>query len=90
MPYVDLQTKTETERQEIVSHFERRHQILKEEEQRLLAELDEMEKVIQEAKDESVAKLAEEISYYDERIAERKEVCQKTPVEILMVREVTF
>ncbi|XP_054832428.1 uncharacterized protein LOC129327700 [Eublepharis macularius] len=70
--------KTHTERQEIISEFEHLHQFLKDQEQRLLTRLEELDKEIEKRKEESAARFSEELSRLGDLITEM-EVKSKQP-----------
>ncbi|XP_077180781.1 zinc finger protein RFP-like isoform X6 [Paroedura picta] len=70
--------KAQAERQEIVSEFEHLRQFLKDQEQQLLARLEELDKAIEKRKEESLARFSEELSRLGELITEM-EVKSKQP-----------
>ncbi|CAM4557325.1 unnamed protein product, partial [Lepidochelys kempii] len=62
--------QTETERQKILSEFQKLRQFLEEKERLLLAELEKQDKEIVKIQNENVTKLSEEISHLSELISE--------------------
>ncbi|CAM5157133.1 unnamed protein product [Eretmochelys imbricata] len=62
--------QTETERQKILSEFQKLWQFLEEKERLLLAELEKQDKEIVKIQNENVTKLSEEISHLSELISE--------------------
>ncbi|CAM4668775.1 unnamed protein product [Caretta caretta] len=64
----ELLEQLETERQKIVSEFQRLRQFLDEQERLLLAQLEELNKEIEKRRDEYVGKLSEEISSFSSLI----------------------
>ncbi|KAG6920325.1 tripartite motif containing 27 [Chelydra serpentina] len=75
----------EAERQKIVSEFEQLRQFLKEQEQPLLALLEELKKEIAKIQDEKVTQLSEEISRLSELIGEMDKKRQQPVREFLQV-----
>uniref|UniRef100_A0A8C3HXJ2 Zinc finger protein RFP-like n=1 Tax=Chrysemys picta bellii TaxID=8478 RepID=A0A8C3HXJ2_CHRPI len=73
----------ETEKQKIVSEFQQLCQFLEEQEQFLLAQLEELNKKIEKRRDEYVAKLSEEISFFSSLISEMEQKCQQPVSEFL-------
>ncbi|CAM4634526.1 unnamed protein product, partial [Lepidochelys olivacea] len=62
--------QTETERQKILSEFQKLRQFLEEKERLLLAELEKQDKEIVKIQNKNVTKLSEEISHLSELISE--------------------
>ncbi|XP_065271861.1 zinc finger protein RFP-like [Emys orbicularis] len=73
----------QTERQKIVSEFQRLRQFLEEQERLLLAQLDKLDEEIVRIQDENVSKLSEQISHLSELISELEGKCQKPASEFL-------
>lgn len=69
-----------------MSEFECLHQFLKEQEQLLLARLEELDKEIVKQKDEIVTKLSDELSRLGDVIAEMEVKCKQPASEFLQVR----
>ncbi|XP_074975216.1 E3 ubiquitin-protein ligase TRIM15-like [Caretta caretta] len=82
----ELLEQLETERQKIVSEFQRLRQFLDEQERLLLAQLEELNKEIEKRRDEYVGKLSEEISSFSSLISEMEQKCQLPASEFLQVR----
>ncbi|CAM2101384.1 unnamed protein product [Caretta caretta] len=82
-----FQEQLETERQKIVSEFQRLRQFLDEQERLLLAQLEELNKEIEKRRDEYVGKLSEEISSFSSLISEMGQKCQLLASEFLQVRQ---
>nr|XP_056701802.1 E3 ubiquitin-protein ligase TRIM7-like [Euleptes europaea] len=74
---------TESERQKTVAEFRTLHQLLTEQENRMLAQIDEMEKEIGRKRDEHLAKLSEELSSLESLIREMEEKHQQPMSELL-------
>lgn len=68
---VELQKQTEVERQKIVAECKELRAFLEEKEQLLLSRLEELERDIGRRRDESVARLAEDIAQLDKLLAEQ-------------------
>uniref|UniRef100_A0A8C3I6Y5 RING-type E3 ubiquitin transferase n=1 Tax=Chrysemys picta bellii TaxID=8478 RepID=A0A8C3I6Y5_CHRPI len=75
--------QVETERLKILSEFEQLRQFLEEQEQLLLARLEELDKEIEKRRDENIAKLSEEISRVNDMISELERKCQQPASEFL-------
>ncbi|XP_067417482.1 E3 ubiquitin-protein ligase TRIM15-like isoform X2 [Emydura macquarii macquarii] len=75
--------KTQTEREKIVSEFQQLRKFLVEQEQLLLAQLENLDKKIMMIENENLAKLSEEISCLGELISETEGKCQKPASEFL-------
>lgn len=75
-----------TEREEIVSEFERLHQFLKDQEQCLLTQLEELDKETERQKEEIVTRFSEELSHLGEVITEMEVKCKQPASEFLKVR----
>ncbi|CAM5168510.1 unnamed protein product [Eretmochelys imbricata] len=69
--------QTETERQKIVSEFQKLRQFLEEQDRLLLAELEKLDKEIVKIQNENITKLSEEISRLSELISEMEGKYQK-------------
>lgn len=68
---MELQKQTEVERQKIVAECKELRAFLEEKEQLLLSRLEELERDIGRRRDESVARLAEDIAQLDKLLAEQ-------------------
>ncbi|XP_067422155.1 zinc finger protein RFP-like [Emydura macquarii macquarii] len=79
----ELLKQLETEKQKIVSEFQKLCQFLKEQERLLLAQLEELNKEIEKKRDEYVAKLSEEISSFSYLISEMEQKCRLPASEFL-------
>ncbi|XP_060126925.1 tripartite motif-containing protein 10-like [Zootoca vivipara] len=77
---------TETERQKTVKKFRQLQQFLKEQEKRLLNEIEEMEKEIARIRDEHLATLSKELSSLERSILGLEEKSQQPASELLQVR----
>ncbi|XP_044840086.1 zinc finger protein RFP-like [Mauremys mutica] len=75
--------QTQTERQKIMSEFQQLGQFLKEQERRLLAQLEKLDEEIVRIQNENVSKLSEQISHLRELISELEGKCQKPASEFL-------
>ncbi|KAM9120036.1 zinc finger protein RFP-like isoform 2-T2 [Pangshura tecta] len=75
--------QTQTERQKIVSKFQRLRQFLEEQERLLLAQLEKLDKEIVRIQNENVRKRSEQISHLSELISELAGKCQKPASEFL-------
>ncbi|XP_060615293.2 E3 ubiquitin-protein ligase TRIM15-like isoform X1 [Anolis sagrei] len=80
---LEYMEKVQTERQEIVSEFEHLHQFLKDQEQLLLTQLEEIRKEIESRKDDMVTKLSEELSRLGDVITEMEAKCKQPASEFL-------
>uniref|UniRef100_A0A8C0IW66 Zinc finger protein RFP-like n=1 Tax=Chelonoidis abingdonii TaxID=106734 RepID=A0A8C0IW66_CHEAB len=80
------QLKTQTERQKIVSEFQQLRHFLEEQERLQLAQLEKLDKEIEEIQNENATKLSEQISHLNELISELEGKCQKPVSEFLQVR----
>ncbi|XP_044837281.1 zinc finger protein RFP-like isoform X2 [Mauremys mutica] len=80
----------QTERQKIVSVFQRLWQFLKEQERLLLAQLEKLDKEIVKIQNENVSKLSQEISRLNNVISEMEGKCQKPVTELLQDVRSTF
>lgn len=69
-----------------MSEFECLYKFLKEQEQLLLARLEELDKEIAKRKDEIVTKFSEELSRLGDVIAEMEVKCKQPASEFLQVR----
>uniref|UniRef100_A0A8C0H1M8 Zinc finger protein RFP-like n=1 Tax=Chelonoidis abingdonii TaxID=106734 RepID=A0A8C0H1M8_CHEAB len=78
--------QTQTERQKIVSEFQRLRQFLEEQERLLLAQLEKLDEEIVRIQNENVSKLSKQISHLGELIMEMEGKCQKPASEFLQVR----
>uniref|UniRef100_A0A674IFI5 Zinc finger protein RFP-like n=1 Tax=Terrapene triunguis TaxID=2587831 RepID=A0A674IFI5_9SAUR len=78
--------QTQTERQKIVSEFQRLRQFLEEQERLLLAQLEKLDEEIVRTQAEKVSKLSEQISRLSKLISEMEGKCQKPASEFLQVR----
>nr|XP_056701922.1 zinc finger protein RFP-like [Euleptes europaea] len=74
---------TDSERQKTVAEFRRLHLLLTEQENRLLAQIDEMEKEIARKRDEHLAKLSVELSYLESLIQEMEKKRHQPVSELL-------
>ncbi|XP_061475030.1 zinc finger protein RFP-like isoform X2 [Rhineura floridana] len=81
----DYVEKVQAERQEIISEFECLHQFLKDQEQHLLFQLEELDKEIEKRKDEIVTKLSEELSRLGDVITEMEVKCKQPASEFLQM-----
>uniref|UniRef100_A0A8C0IRD2 Zinc finger protein RFP-like n=1 Tax=Chelonoidis abingdonii TaxID=106734 RepID=A0A8C0IRD2_CHEAB len=81
-----IQKQTQTERQKIVSEFQRLRQFLEEQERLLLAQLEKLDEEIVRIQNENVSKLSKQISHLGELIMEMEGKCQKPASEFLQVR----
>ncbi|CAM5159358.1 unnamed protein product, partial [Eretmochelys imbricata] len=79
----ELLEQLETERQKIVSEFQRLRQFLDEQERLLLAQLEELNKEIEKRRAEYVGKLSEELSSFSSLISEMEQKCQLPASEFL-------
>ncbi|XP_065420235.1 tripartite motif-containing protein 10-like [Chrysemys picta bellii] len=79
----ELLKQLETEKQKIVSEFQQVRQFLEEQEQLLLAQLEELNKEIEKGSAEYVTKLSEEISSFSSLISEMEQKCQQPANEFL-------
>ncbi|CAM5098222.1 unnamed protein product [Natator depressus] len=79
----EYQKQTQTERQKVVSEFQKLRQFLEEQERLLLAQLEKLDKEIVRIQNENVSKLSEEISHLSELINEMEGKCQKPESEFL-------
>uniref|UniRef100_A0A8C3FX50 Zinc finger protein RFP-like n=1 Tax=Chrysemys picta bellii TaxID=8478 RepID=A0A8C3FX50_CHRPI len=84
-PYF-LQKQTQTERQKIVSEFQKLRRFLEEKERLLLAQLEKLDEEIVRIQNENVSKLSKQISHLSELISEMEGKCQKPASEFLQVR----
>ncbi|CAM4624202.1 zinc finger protein RFP-like [Lepidochelys kempii] len=75
--------QTQTERQKIVDEFQQLRKFLEEQERRLLAQLENLEKEIVKIQNENVTKLSEGISCLSDLISEMEGKCQKPASEFL-------
>ncbi|XP_065271862.1 zinc finger protein RFP-like [Emys orbicularis] len=75
--------KTQMERQKIVSEFQQLRHFLEEQERLLLAQLEKLDKEIEEIQNENATKLSEQISHLSELISELEGKCQKPVSEFL-------
>ncbi|CAM5165649.1 unnamed protein product, partial [Eretmochelys imbricata] len=73
----EYKKQTETERQKIVSEFQKLRQFLEEQDRLLLAELEKLDKEIVKIQNENITKLSEEISRLSELISEMEGKYQK-------------
>nr|XP_042698560.1 zinc finger protein RFP-like isoform X2 [Chrysemys picta bellii] len=80
---LDYKKHLQTEKQKIVSVFQRLCQFLEEQERLLLAQLEELNKEIEKRRDEYVAKLSEELSSFSSLISEMEQKCQQPASEFL-------
>ncbi|KAH1183215.1 hypothetical protein KIL84_004707 [Mauremys mutica] len=83
-------TQTETARKEIPSYFVQKHHILKEEEQRWMERLDEMDKNTLSCKNECFGKISNKISYFEKLISDMEEKCQQPVIKFLQDFESTL
>ncbi|XP_060094685.1 zinc finger protein RFP-like [Heteronotia binoei] len=74
---------TKSEKQKTVAEFRRLHQLLEEQENRLLAQIEEVENEIARKRDEHLAKLSEELSSLKSLIREMEEKHQQPVSELL-------
>uniref|UniRef100_A0A8C8VLB4 RING-type E3 ubiquitin transferase n=1 Tax=Pelusios castaneus TaxID=367368 RepID=A0A8C8VLB4_9SAUR len=74
------------EREKIVSEFQQLRRFLDEQEQLLLAQLDNLDEGIMKIQTENITKLSVEISRLSELISEMEGKCQKSTNEFLQVR----
>ncbi|XP_062978510.1 tripartite motif-containing protein 10-like [Elgaria multicarinata webbii] len=79
----DLLKQTRAERGKTVAQFRQLQQLLEEQEQLLLAQLDEVEKEIASRREEHRARLSEELSSLERLIREMEEKCQQPASELL-------
>ncbi|XP_066474542.1 zinc finger protein RFP-like [Tiliqua scincoides] len=79
----DLLNQTEAERQKMVAEFRQLYRFLEEQEQLLLAQMEETEKEIITRRDEYITKLSEELSSLESLIQEMEEKCQQPASELL-------
>ncbi|XP_077187180.1 tripartite motif-containing protein 10-like [Paroedura picta] len=79
----EMLKKTELERQNRMAEFKTLHQLLKEQENDLLAQIEEVEKEIARRRDDHLAKLSEELSSLESLIREMEETCQQPVNELL-------
>ncbi|XP_044839260.1 E3 ubiquitin-protein ligase TRIM39-like [Mauremys mutica] len=75
--------QTQTERQKIVSEFQRLRQFLEEQERLLLAQLEKLDEEIVRIQNENVSKLSEQISHLSELISEMEGKCHLLASEFL-------
>lgn len=78
----ELQKQTEVERQKIMAECKELRAFLEEKEQLLLSRLEELERDIGRRRDESVARLAEDIAQLDKLLAEQGGDSGNTPGEV--------
>ncbi|XP_053149330.1 uncharacterized protein LOC128343923 [Hemicordylus capensis] len=79
----DLLEQTKAEKQKMRAEFRQLHQFLEEQEKRLLAQMEELEKEIAIRRDEHLATLSEELSSLASFIPEMEEKCQQPASELL-------
>ncbi|XP_034645111.1 E3 ubiquitin-protein ligase TRIM7-like isoform X2 [Trachemys scripta elegans] len=73
----------QTERQKIVSEFQKLRRFLEEKERLLLAQLEKLDEEIVRIQNENVSKLSKQISHLSELISEMEGKCQKPASEFL-------
>lgn len=76
----------DTERQKTVAAFRHLQEFLEEEENHLLALMEEVDKEITQKRDADIASLSNELSSLEKTIREMEEECEKLPGELLKVR----
>lgn len=76
---------TKAERQKILSGFQHLHQFLKEQEQLLLAQLEELEREIETIQKENITKMSKEISILNNLIKEMEGKCLQPADAFLQV-----
>lgn len=81
-----LQEKAQAERKAIVTEFECLRQFLQDQERRLLARLEELDKEIEKRREDLVTKLSEELSRLGDVITEMEAKCKQPASEFLQVR----
>nr|XP_056722260.1 E3 ubiquitin-protein ligase TRIM7-like [Euleptes europaea] len=79
----DLLEQTSGEKQEMAAEFRQLHSFLEEQEKRLLAQMEEVEKEVARNRDQHLAALSEELSFLDSLIREMEEKCQQPASELL-------
>ncbi|XP_060094970.1 E3 ubiquitin-protein ligase TRIM41-like isoform X3 [Heteronotia binoei] len=79
----DLLRQTKGERQKMVIKFRKLQKFLEEEEELLLAQMEEMEKEVVKKRDRQLAKLSEELSSLESLIQEMEEKCQQAARDLL-------
>nr|XP_056723548.1 uncharacterized protein LOC130493940 [Euleptes europaea] len=79
----DLLEQTSGEKQETAAKFRQLHSFLEEQEKRLLAQMEEVEKEVARNRDQHLAALSEELSSLDSLIQEMEEKCQQPASELL-------
>ncbi|XP_038238702.1 zinc finger protein RFP-like isoform X2 [Dermochelys coriacea] len=79
----EYKLQTQTERQKIVAEFQQLRKFLEEQERRLLAQLENLEKEIGKIQNENITKLSEGISCLSDLIIEMEGKCQKPASEFL-------
>ncbi|XP_054831882.1 tripartite motif-containing protein 10-like [Eublepharis macularius] len=79
-----LLERTESERQKTVAEFRQLHQFLDEQEELLLAQMEEAEKEITREMDECLARLSRELSLLESLIWEMEEKIQQPDVDLLL------
>nr|XP_056723570.1 tripartite motif-containing protein 10-like [Euleptes europaea] len=79
----DLLEQTSGEKQETAAKFRQLHSFLEEQEKRLLAQMEEVEKEVARNRDQNLAALSEELSSLDSLIQEMEEKCQQPASELL-------
>lgn len=80
------QKTVESERQKLLSEFERLRQFLHDQEHVLLGQLEKMEKNISKRQNENITDLSKEIALLNKLIAELEEKIQQPTLEFLKVR----
>ncbi|XP_060094964.1 E3 ubiquitin-protein ligase TRIM7-like isoform X1 [Heteronotia binoei] len=79
----DLLRQTKGDRQKMVIKFRQLQKFLEEEEELLLAQMEEMEKEVVKKRDRQLAKLSEELSSLESLIQEMEEKCQQAARDLL-------
>ncbi|XP_044839689.1 zinc finger protein RFP-like [Mauremys mutica] len=79
----ELLKQLQTEKQKIVSEFQRLRQFLEEQARLLLVQLEELNTEIEKRREKYVAKLSEEISSFSHLISEMEQKCQQPASEFL-------
>uniref|UniRef100_A0ACB8EG31 Uncharacterized protein n=1 Tax=Sphaerodactylus townsendi TaxID=933632 RepID=A0ACB8EG31_9SAUR len=78
-----LLKQTTEAKQEMVAKFRELHTFLKEQEKRLLAQMEEVEKEVAKNRDQHLVKLSEALSSLDSLMQEMEEKCQQPATELL-------
>ncbi|XP_015273724.1 PREDICTED: tripartite motif-containing protein 7-like [Gekko japonicus] len=79
----DLLKQTKAEKQKAAFMFRQLHEFLEEQEELLLAQMDEVEKEVARKRDELMAKLIEEMSSFETIVQEMERKCQQLDCELL-------